>query len=127
MIGGIAVAAGAAWYFMKGKGMLPTAQVTAPTYKLTADSTLMEMEADLKGWVERNDPGWGGQQSKIYAAVMNEGSAAIKNIHALLWDIWQPGKIDNYPFKVNSSLQPVAWANSVGSWWDLFKKRNGII
>jgi len=128
LIGGaVAAAIGAYFYFRKGNEGFATAQLTEPTFKSTLLSTEMEMLADLKAWSERGDSGWSNQQGKIYTAAVREGSAAVKNMHALLWDIWQPGKVENYPFKVNSSLQPSSWANSVGQWWVDFKIRNGII
>lgn len=96
---------------------VPVVEVT-PTFKKTNQSTLPEMVADLESWARRQDPAWNGQEPYILGIVKSKGELGIKNMHALLWDIWQPGiAIENYPFKVYWDLSPASWENSVGQWW----------
>lgn len=123
---GVAAVGGAVWYFSKNSMALPAANsATAPTYKKTNESTLAEMRNDLIAWRDRGDEGWQGKKPKIVELVYNN-DAYVRNLHALLWDIWQPNQVQNFAYKVNSYLQPTSWENSVGKWWELFTKANGL-
>lgn len=125
VIGGIAAAAGLAYYFIKNPGGGSLIEVD-PTFKKTNLSTLPEMRADLKAWSVRGDAGWNNKQPIIYSSVMALGDQAVKNMHALLWDIWQQNSgLDPYKLNWDLTPQPVR-ALSVGAWWENLTKQLGI-
>lgn len=125
---GVVAVGGYLLYKNLGSVADPSAAIpdVSPTFKPTAQSTLAEMKADLLNWSQRNEEHWQGKQPAIYAAVLQQGETGIKNMHALLWDIWAENSgLDPYQVNWDGSAQPDR-AKSVGAWWESLSASVGL-